>query len=116
MSILELLVLLLIAGLCGVAAEMVVGFSPGGFLASVVVGLVGAYLGSWLAGRLGFPPVLSTAAIVPQTEGANVIATSFQFDIVWSIVGAILLLFALSALRRRGGGGGYGRRSRRYRD
>ncbi|GAB4215566.1 MAG: hypothetical protein OHK0022_55620 [Roseiflexaceae bacterium] len=99
MTILELIILLLIAGICGVVAEWAVGFSPGGFLASVAVGLIGAYLGSWLAPRIGLPPVLSTAALVPQTSGQNIVASNFQFDIVWSILGAILLLLLISLVR-----------------
>lgn len=100
MTLLELLLFLLIAGICGFLAELVVGFSPGGFLASIAVGLVGAYIGSWLAGVLGLPSVLSTQAILPQTAGANIIATNFSFDIVWSIVGAVVLLFVISLIRR----------------
>ena len=108
MTLLELIIFLLIAGICGVIAEMVVGFSPGGFIASIVVGLIGAYLGSWLAGVLGLPPVLSTAALVPHTSGKAVIATNFSFDIVWSILGAIVLLFIIGLVRSAG------RRRRRY--
>lgn len=100
MTLLELIIFLVIAGICGFLAELVVGFSPGGFLASIAVGLVGAYLGSWLAGIVGLPPILSTNAIIPQTAGTNIIATNFTFDIVWSILGAIVLLFIISLIRR----------------
>lgn len=99
MTLLELIIFLILAGLCGLVAEMIVGFSPGGFLASIVVGLIGAYLGSWLAGLLGLPAVLSTASIVPRTDGAQVIGPSFQFDIVWSILGAVVLLAIVSLVR-----------------
>lgn len=99
MTLLELILFLLIAGICGVIAEWVVGFSPGGFLASIVVGLIGAYLGSWLAGILGLPPLLNTESILPETAGAPIIATDFSFDIVWSIIGAIVLLFIISLVR-----------------
>src|SRR5690349_15132725 len=108
MTLLELIIFLIIAGLCGVIAEMIVGFSPGGFIASIVVGLIGAYLGSWLAGVLGLPRVLSTATLVPQTSGSPIITTNFTFDIVWSILGAIVLLFIISLVRSAG------RRRRRY--
>ena len=99
MTLLEIIIFLLIAGVCGLVAEWVVGFSPGGFLASIVVGLIGAYLGSWLAPRLGLPPVLNTNTLVPQTAGQAVLANSFQFDVVWSILGAIVLLFLISLAR-----------------
>lgn len=100
MTLLELLLFLLVAGICGLVAEMIVGFSPGGFLASIAIGLVGAYLGSWLAGILGLPPVLNTDALIPETEGANIIPVDFSFDIVWSVIGAIVLLFLISLTRR----------------
>ena len=100
MTLLELLLFLLIAGICGFIAEMIVGFSPGGFLASIAVGLIGAYLGSWLASVLGLPAILNTNAIIPETAGANIIATDFSFDIVWSVLGAIVLLFVISLVRR----------------
>ena len=100
MTLLELLLFLLIAGICGLVAEMIVGFSPGGFLASIAIGLLGAYLGSWLAGALGLPAVLNTETIIPETAGGNVLAVDFSFDIVWSILGAIVLLFVISLARR----------------
>ena len=90
MGVVELLVLLLIAGICGLIAEAIVGFSPGGFLVSIVVGLLGAYVGSWLAAQLGLPPVLGVGG------GA------FAFDVVWSILGAIVLLLVISLVRGAG--------------
>ncbi len=104
MGLLELLILLVIAGICGVIAEWIVGFSPGGFIVSIVVGLIGAYLGSWLAGVLGLPPVLSV-----QQLGLSSNIGLLNFDIVWSILGAILLLLIISLVR------GTGRRGRRSR-
>lgn len=100
MTLFELLLFLLIAGICGFIAEMVVGFSPGGFLASIAVGLLGAYLGSWLAGILGLPAVLNTEALIPETGGADILPVDFSFDIVYSIIGAIVLLFIISLVRR----------------
>lgn len=100
MTLFELLLFLLIAGICGFVAEMLVGFSPGGFLASIIVGLIGAYLGTWLAGVAGLPAVLNTDTIIPETGGPNILATDFSFDIVWSIIGAIVLLFIISLVRR----------------
>lgn len=105
MNLVGLLILLVIAGICGVIAEWVVGFSPGGFIVSIIVGLIGAYLGSWLAGLIGLPPVLSVASLLGNTPGA------LDFDIVWSIIGAIVLLLVISLVR----GAGRGSRRRRGR-
>ena len=94
MDLLSILLLLVIAGICGALAEMVVGFSPGGFVASVVVGLIGAYLGGWLAPELGLPRVLSVSRLLPNTP--------FDFDIVWAVLGAIVLLLIISLVRGAG--------------
>jgi uncharacterized membrane protein YeaQ/YmgE (transglycosylase-associated protein family) len=99
MDLVSLLILLVIAGICGAIAEMVVGFSPGGFVASVAVGLIGAYLGGWLFPRLGLPQLLMVSRFLPNTP--------FDFDLVWSILGAILLLLVISLVR----GGGRSRRT-----
>ena len=89
MPLLELLILLVIAGLAGAIAEFLIGFSPGGMLFSVIVGVIGAYIGNWLAGLLGVP------SIVPITVGSRTI------DILWSTLGSILLVGLLSLLRSR---------------
>lgn len=107
-NLVELLILLVIAGICGVVAEWIVGFSPGGFVVSIVVGLVGAYLGSWLAGQLGFPAVLPVSSF-----GLSSNIGLLNFDIVWSILGAIVLLLIISLVRGTGRGGSF-RRRRRY--
>lgn len=89
MSLLGLLVLLVIAGICGAIAEMIVGFSPGGFAASIVVGIIGAYLGTLLADYLNLPPFLTI-----QVGGQSL-------DIMWAILGSIMLLLIISVFRRR---------------
>ena len=94
MDLISLLILLVIAGICGAIAEMVVGFSPGGFIASVAVGLIGAYVGGWLFPRLGLPQLLMVSRFLPNSL--------FDFDLVWSILGAILLLFVISLVRGAG--------------
>lgn len=98
-QIVELLILLVIAGICGVIAEWVVGFSPGGFVVSIVVGLIGAYLGSWIASQIGLPAVISVSSLLGATPG------NLNFDIVWSILGAIVLLLIISLVRGAGRGG-----------
>lgn len=105
MGLIELLILLVIAGICGVIAEWIVGFSPGGFVVSIVVGLIGAYLGSWLAAQINLPALLPVGSL-----GLTSNTGLLNFDIVWSILGAILLLLLISLVR--GAGRGRGRRGR----
>jgi uncharacterized membrane protein YeaQ/YmgE (transglycosylase-associated protein family) len=88
MSVLGFLLLLVIGAICGAVAEIVVGYSPGGFLTSVVVGFVGAWIGDRLAGPLHLPSLL-----VVRIEGHTL-------EIVWTVLGSILLLVAVSLLRR----------------
>jgi uncharacterized membrane protein YeaQ/YmgE (transglycosylase-associated protein family) len=88
MSIVGLLVLIVIGAICGAIAEMLVGYSPGGFLASVALGFLGALLGSWLAPRIGLPEIFAITV-----EG-------FTIPILWAILGAVLLLLVLSLVRR----------------
>lgn len=107
MGLVELLILLVIAGICGVIAEWIVGFSPGGFVVSIIVGLIGAYLGSWIAGRLGFPSLLPVASL-----GLSSNIGLLNFDIIWSILGAILLLLLISLVRGTSRGSGRRRRGR----
>lgn len=89
MSILEFLVLLLVAGICGGIAQAIVGFSRGGCLASVALGLIGALLGTWLARQLALPELFAI-----QFGGQ-------QFPIVWSIIGASLFVAVLSLISGR---------------
>jgi len=88
MTILEFLILLLIAGICGSLAQAIAGYSHGGCLVAIALGFIGALLGSWLARALNLPEPL---VIKVGDQG---------FPIVWSIVGAALFSAILSLLTR----------------
>ena len=89
MNLLSLLILLLIAGVCGSIGQALAGVSRGGCLASIALGFVGALLGMWLAGQLGLPDLFAF----------NV--GGFDFPILWSIIGSALFVAVLSLLTRR---------------
>lgn len=89
MSILEFLVLLLIAGICGSIAQALVGGTRGGCLVAIALGFIGALLGSWLAGLVGLPDLFTL------NIGGN------PFPIVWSIIGASLFAALLSLMTSR---------------
>ena len=57
MTLLDLLILLIVAGLCGALGQAITGFSRGGCLVSIALGFVGAVVGMWLARALGLPSI-----------------------------------------------------------
>ena len=89
MTLLDLIVLLIIAGLCGSLGQAITGYSRGGCLVSIALGFVGALLGMWLARNLGLPELFSVQ-----------IGTT-SFPIIWSIIGAALFVAIISLLTRR---------------
>lgn len=88
MTIIGFLLFILVGAICGAVAEAVVGFSPGGFLMSVAVGFAGAWLGGVIAPRIGLPSLLAV-----RIEG-------YSIEVVWAVLGAIVLLLAMSVIRR----------------
>ncbi len=90
MTILDLIVLLIIAGICGALGQAITGYSRGGCLVSIALGFIGALLGMWLARNLGLPELFSVQ-----------IGTT-SFPIIWSIIGAALFVAIISLLSRRG--------------
>jgi uncharacterized membrane protein YeaQ/YmgE (transglycosylase-associated protein family) len=89
MTILGFIVLILIGAVCGLIAQAIVGYSVGGLLASIAVGFLGALLGTWIADGLGLPSLLAISV-----DGRSI-------DVLWAILGAVLLLAILSLVRRR---------------
>ncbi len=88
MSVLDFLILLLVAGICGAIAQAIVGFSRGGFLVAVAVGFIGALLGVWLQGLTGLPEIFTV-----DVDG-------HQFPIIWSIIGGVLFSAVVSLISR----------------
>lgn len=80
MTLVEFVVYLVIAGICGAIARALVGGSGGGFVISILVGFLGAFVGSWLANQLHLPVILA------------VTVDGHRFPIVWSILGGIVLV------------------------
>lgn len=84
-----LLILLLIAAVCGSVGRAIGGDVRGGFLVSTVLGFIGALFGPWIARqfRLGEPFLL-------QVGGQS-------FPILWSIVGAAIFVALIHLVSRR---------------
>jgi uncharacterized membrane protein YeaQ/YmgE (transglycosylase-associated protein family) len=80
MTPLELIVYLVIAAFCGFIARSFAGGTQGGFVISLLVGFLGAFVGTWLARQFHLPTLFVVAI------GGH------PFPIVWSIVGGIVLV------------------------
>lgn len=89
MTILEFLLLLFIAGVCGSIGQAIAGFSRGGCLVSIVLGFIGALLGSWMSAQLGWPELFNVQV------GGN------TFPIIWSIVGAVVFVMVVGLITKR---------------
>lgn len=89
MSLLDFIILLVIAGICGSIGQSVVGYSHGGCVVSIVVGFIGALLGEWIARKLLLP-----SFFVVNIGGSN-------FPIIWSILGSIIFTGVISLLFKK---------------
>jgi uncharacterized membrane protein YeaQ/YmgE (transglycosylase-associated protein family) len=89
MSLPALLLLLVIAAVCGALGKAIAGGSRGGLIVSIVLGFVGALLGPWVAGLLKLPePFMVTIGGQP-------------FPVLWSIIGAALFVAIIHLFSRR---------------
>lgn len=79
-SLLGLLVLLVIAAICGAIGRAIAGGARGGCLVSIAVGFIGALLGTWVAHKLGLPEIFA------------ITIDRHPFPVVWSIIGAALFV------------------------
>lgn len=89
MTLLGFIVLLIIAAIAGALGQAISGYSLGGFLVAIVVGLIGALIGWWLAGALGLPELF-----VVNVDGQS-------FPVVWAIIGSALFALIVGLLSRR---------------
>ncbi len=88
MDFIDLLLLLLVAGLAGAVGQAIAGRSRGGCLVSIALGFIGALIGLWLARQLGL------------SEPFNLNIGGTNFPLVWATIGATLFVAIISVLRR----------------
>lgn len=88
MSLIDLLLLLLVAGVCGAIGQAIGGFTRGGCLVSIALGFVGALIGVWLARQMGMPEIYSLR-VGGQT-----------FPVIWSIIGSALFVAVIGFISR----------------
>ena len=88
MGLIDWLILLLVAGLCGALGQAITGYSRGGCLVSIALGFIGALIGLWIARKLGLPELF-----VIEIGGS-------KFPIIWSINGSALFVAVISLITR----------------
>lgn len=88
MTVFGFLVLLLIAAICGAIGQAIAGYDLGGCLVSIVVGFIGAYIGLWVAGKMGLPRFFEI-----NIDGK-------PFPIMWAVIGSAIFTFIVALLRR----------------
>jgi uncharacterized membrane protein YeaQ/YmgE (transglycosylase-associated protein family) len=88
MTILELIILVVIAAICGGLGQAIAGYSLGGWIITTIVGFIGALLGTWLARAVGLPELLMV------NVGGH------PFPIVWAIIGSAILAAIVALITR----------------
>ena len=88
MTLLDVLILLLVAGVCGALGQAIAGYSRGGCLVSIALGFVGALLGMWIARMMGLPELF------PVRIGGT------SFPIIWSIIGSAVFVAVITLITR----------------
>jgi uncharacterized membrane protein YeaQ/YmgE (transglycosylase-associated protein family) len=91
MTLPTLILLVVIAAICGAVGKAIAGSARGGLIVSTVLGFVGALIGPAVARALKLP------------EPFMVVIGGHPFPVLWSIVGAALfvaLLHLISGRRR----------------
>ncbi len=84
--LLNFVVLLVIAGLCGFLASQIMGAKRLNIIVLVVLGFVGAFVGRWLAGLFHFPILW------------EVYIGGHAFPIIWAFIGSLLTVGVAGSL------------------
>jgi uncharacterized membrane protein YeaQ/YmgE (transglycosylase-associated protein family) len=84
-----LLVLIVIAAVCGAIGRALAGGARGGLIVSTVLGFIGALIGPWVANQLHL-----SEPLVIQISG-------HPFPVLWSIIGAALFVALMHLFYRR---------------
>jgi uncharacterized membrane protein YeaQ/YmgE (transglycosylase-associated protein family) len=89
MSLPNLLLLIVIAAVCGAIGKAIAGGARGGLIVSTALGFIGALIGPWVAARLKLP------------EPFMVQISGHPFPVLWSIIGAALFVGIVHLLSGR---------------
>ncbi len=84
-----LILLIVIAAVCGAIGRAIGGGVRGGFIVSTALGFIGALIGPWVAARLMLP------------EPFMVHISGHAYPVLWSIIGAALVVAIMHLFYRR---------------
>ena len=84
-----LILLLVIAAVCGAIGRAIAGGVRGGLIVSTALGFIGAIIGPWVADRLRL------------SEPLTVQISGHPFPVLWSIIGAALFVAVVHLFYRR---------------
>ena len=81
MTLIDVLLYLIIAAIAGGIGRAIAGGTRGGCVVSIVLGFIGAMLGSWIARKAGLPELF----VVKLGDGP-------PFPFLWAVIGAALFV------------------------
>jgi len=84
-----LIILIIIAAICGALGRAIAGEVRGGFIVSMVLGFIGTLIGPWIAHQLKLPE-----PFLVQISGQS-------FPVLWSIIGAAVFVALIHLISRR---------------
>jgi uncharacterized membrane protein YeaQ/YmgE (transglycosylase-associated protein family) len=90
MSILEVIILLVVAAIAGIVSQKITNVQTGGLVMSIILGFVGAWLGR----------TLSNALTIGDPIHINVVGHSFP--VLWTLTGAALANLIVGWIQARG--------------
>ncbi len=80
--VIKILILLIIAFFCGSIGASLAGASKKGCITSIVLGFIGALLGSWISRKMQIPELLVVQGV----------------PVVWSIIGSALFVALINLI------------------
>ena len=88
MSLTGLIILILIALVCGAIGKAIAGGARGGLIVTTAIGFIGALVGPWLAHLAKLP------------EPFVITVDRHPFPILWAIIGAALFVAVIHLISR----------------
>jgi uncharacterized membrane protein YeaQ/YmgE (transglycosylase-associated protein family) len=84
-----LILLLVIAAVCGAIGRAIAGGVRGGLIVSTALGFIGALIGPWIAAKLGL------------AEPFMIHISGHPYPVLWSIIGAAVFVAIVHLFYRR---------------